>query len=310
MIKYIKYGSAQLVEASGFDDCQIIKMVAPSHGEISLVRDRLNIPEDFLMAALDRDERPRVEIEDTCQLLIFRVTHDDLSSDTPYTTIAMSFILTPTHIVSVCSEESTVWGELLASRRLRFLTRPERVSFLLAMFLQMGRQYLASLRLIRDEADAAELAIHGSMKNEMLIRMLNLEKCLVFFTTSLRANEPILDRFKRIQGRDLTEDEIDLLDDVKIEFRQAQELADIYSNILSGMMDAFASVIANNLTVVLKLLTSITIILMLPTLIASVYGMNVELPFQHSPHAFLVTMGISAIFSFGGIFIFFKKRWF
>ena len=310
MIKYIKYGLGQLVETDSFEKSRIIDVVAPSQDEISLIYNKLNIPEDFLMAALDRDERPRIEIEEGCQLLIIRIPHHDLSSDTPYTTIAISFILTPTHIVSVCSEESMVWGDLFINQRLRFLTLSDRVSFLSALFLQIGRQYLASLRLIRDEADVAELAIHGSMKNEMLIRMLNLEKCLVFFTTSLRANEPIWDRLKKIHGRDLTEDEMDLIDDVKIEFNQARELADIYSNILSGMMDAFASVIANNLTVVLKLLTSITIILMIPTLVASVYGMNVELPFQHSPHAFLVTAVISVVVSFGSIALFFKKKWF
>jgi magnesium transporter len=174
----------------------------------------------------------------------------------------------------------------------------------------VARQYLISIRLIKDEADAAEKAIHGSMKNEMLIRMLNLEKCLVFFTTSLRANEPMWDKFRKILGRELTEDEKDLVDDVKIEFRQAQDLADIYSNILSGMMDAFASVIANNLNVVMKLLTLITIILMLPTLIASIYGMNVELPWQHSPHAFLIPMVISGVLSAVGIAVFMRKKWF
>jgi magnesium transporter len=177
------------------------------------------------------------------------------------------------------------------------------------LFLQVARHYLVLLRQIRDQADAAETAIHGSMKNEMLIRMLNLEKCLVFFTTSLRANDPIWDRFRRIHGRDLTEDEKDLIDDIKIEFRQAQELADIYSNILSGMMDAFASIIANNLNVVMKLLTSITIILMLPTLIASIYGMNVELPLQHSPHAFLIPMVLSVVLSAIAIALFFFKKW-
>jgi magnesium transporter len=201
-----------------------------------------------------------------------------------------------------------LWNDLLTGRH-RLPPPEDRVSFLSALFLQVARQYLVLLRQIRDQADAAETAIHGSMKNEMLIRMLNLEKCLVFFTTSLRANDPIWDRFRRIHGRDLTEDEKDLIDDIKIEFRQAQELADIYSNILSGMMDAFASIIANNLNVVMKLLTSITIILMLPTLIASIYGMNVELPLQHSPHAFLIPMVLSVVLSAIAIALFFFKKW-
>jgi len=282
--------------------------VAPTSEEIALLQQRLGIPEDFLHAAMDRDERPRIEVDDACRLLILRIPHQDDTSDTPYVTVALALILTPTHIVTVCSLESMLWNELLASRH-RLPSPADRVSFLSALFLHVARQYLGLIRKIKDQADAAEQAIHGSMRNEMLIRMLNLEKCLVFFTTSLRANEPLWDRFRRIHGRELTEDERDLIDDVKIEFRQAQELADIYSNILSGMMDAFASVIANNLNVVMKFLTLITIILMLPTLIASIYGMNVELPFQHAPHAYLIPMFISVGLSVVAITVFVFKKW-
>lgn len=310
MLNFIKHQAGQLFDVSGIEDCEIVRAVAPTAQEVEFLSNRLDIPEDFLVAALDRDERPRIEVEDTCRLLIIRIPHHNAESETPHVTLALAFILTATHIVTVCSEESMMWGDLLTNRRLRLPSPNERVAFLSAMFLHVARQYLVSIRQIKDEADAAEQAIHGSMKNEMLIRMLNLEKCLVFFTTSLRANEPIWDRFRRIHGRELTEDERDLVDDVKIEFRQAQDLADIYSNILSGMMDAFASIIANNLNVVMKMLTLITIILMLPNLIASIYGMNVELPWQHSPHAFLIPLGLSVVFSAISILVFFKKKWF
>jgi len=310
MLTFMKHRAGQIVDVAGLDDSEIVRVVAPTSTEIEFLGSSLNIPEDFLVAALDRDERPRIEVEDNCRLLVVRIPHHNAASDTPYVTIAMAFILTPSHIVTVCSEESLMWSDLLANRRLRLPLPSERVTFLCTLFMRVARQYLLTIRQIKEEADAAEKAIHGSMKNVMLIRMLNLEKCLVFFTTSLRANEPLWDRFRRIHGRDLTDDEKDLVDDVKIEFRQAQDLADIYSNILSGMMDAFASVIANNLNVVMKLLTLITIILMLPTLIASIYGMNVELPWQHSPHAFLIPMVLSAVLSAIGIFVFFRKKWF
>ncbi|MBU4263571.1 MAG: magnesium transporter CorA family protein [Proteobacteria bacterium] len=309
MLTYMKHQAGRFENVDTLEGCQIVRVVAPTQQEISLLQDTLHIPADFLMAAMDRDERPRIEIDDPCRLVILRIPHHDESSDTPYVTLALALILTPTHIITVCSQESMLWRDLLTVRH-RLPPPEDRVSFLSALFLQVARQYLVLLRQIRDQADAAENAIHGSMKNEMLIRMLNLEKCLVFFTTSLRANEPLWDRFRRIHGRDLTEDEKDLIDDIKIEFRQAQELADIYSNILSGMMDAFASVIANNLNVVMKLLTSITIILMLPTLIASIYGMNVELPLQHSPHAFLIPMVLSFVLSAIAITVFFFKKWF
>ncbi|MHB8811170.1 MAG: magnesium transporter CorA family protein [Desulfobulbaceae bacterium] len=308
MLAYMKHETGRIEIAATLEESQIVRAVAPTPEEIALLQERLGIPEDFLNAAMDRDERPRIEVDDACRLLILRIPHQDDTTDTPYVTVALALILTPSHIVTVCSLESMLWNELLTSRH-RLPSPTDRVSFLSALFLHVARQYLGLIRKIKDQADAAERAIHGSMRNEMLIRMLNLEKCLVFFTTSLRANEPLWDRFRRIHGRELTEDERDLIDDVKIEFRQAQELADIYSNILSGMMDAFASVIANNLNMVMKFLTLMTIILMLPTLIASIYGMNVELPFQHSPHAFLIPMLLSVLLSGVAIVLFVFKKW-
>lgn len=311
MITYMKHHGGQLVEVEGLPEAQLVRAAAPTPGDLAFLSAELDIPLDFLVAALDRDERPRIEVEDGCRLLIVRIPHHDAASDTPFVTLSMAIVQTPTHLVTVCSEEPQLWQELLAGGRRQKLPDPaDRVMFLNTLLLAVARQYLAFIRQIKDEADSAETAIHGSLRNEMLIRMLNLEKCLVFFTTSLRGNEPMWDRFRKIHGRELTEDEQDLADDVKIEFRQAQDLADIYSNILSGMMDAFASVIANNLNVVMKYLTLITIILMLPTLIASVYGMNVELPFQHVPHAFLVPVSISVLLVGVGVYVFSRKRWF
>ncbi len=311
MITYLKHHAGQLVEASGLPEAELVRAVAPEPGELAFLSAELEIPLDFLVAALDRDERPRIEVEDNCRVVIMRIPHHDPTSDTPYITLAMAVIMTPTHIVAVCSEEAPLWNELLSSGRRQRLPSPaDRVGFVSTLLMVVARQYLTYIRQIKDEADQAEFAIHGSLKNEMLIRMLNLEKCLVFFTTSLRGNEPMWDRFRKIFGRELTEDEQDLVDDVKIEFRQAQDLSDIYSNILSGMMDAFASIIANNLNVVMKFLTLITIILMLPTLMASIYGMNVDLPFQHSPHAFFVPMVVSAVLVLVGVWTFFRKRWF
>jgi magnesium transporter len=311
MINYMKHHAGQLLDVENLPEAELVRAVAPVPGELAFLSAELQIPLDFLVAALDRDERPRIEVEDSSRLLILRIPHRDPESDTPFVTLAMAIILTPTHVVTVCSEDPLLWNELLSSGRRQRLPSPtDRVAFLSTLLMVVARQYLTFIRQIKDEADAAETAIRGSLRNEMLIRMLNLEKCLVFFTTSLRGNEPMWDRFRKIHGRELTEDEQDLADDVKIEFRQAQDLADIYSNILSGMMDAFASVIANNLNVVMKLLTLTTIILMIPTLIASIYGMNVELPGQHLRYAFLIPTVLSVLASLVGVFTFSRKRWF
>ena len=309
MIQLFRVVDGRLVSAESLAQSEIIRMVAPDEVELASIHEITGAPIDFLTAATDLDERPRMEIEDDAKLLILRVPHENGESEMPVVTIAFGVILTSTHIVSVCPLDSVVWDVFQKSRtRIPPVTR--RGEFLCSLFMCIARLYLSQLQKIRNEADAAELEIHHSMRNEMLIRMLNLEKCLVYFTTSLRAHEPLWDRFRKIQGRELSEDEQDMLDDVRIEFRQAQELADIHSNILSSMMDAFASIISNNLNVVMKFLTSTTIILMLPTLIASVYGMNVELPFQHTPHAFLITVGISLVLSIIGVIIFLRKRFF
>ncbi len=309
MLTYFIHQEGRLVPVDRVEDARIIRIVSPSAEEIELMGAKLGVPADFLSAATDRDERPRVEVDDGIKLLIIRVPHRVDATDMPYITLAMAIILTPTHVVTVCSEDSTVWQDFLAVR-LRMSFSDEPVSFLCTFFLHVARQYLSFLRLIREESDRVEREIHVSLKNVMLIRLLNLEKCIVYFSTSLRANEPIWERLPRVFGREFTESEQELLQDVKVEFKQAQEQADIYSNILSSMMDAFASIISNNLNVIMKMLTSITIILMMPTLVASLYGMNVALPFQHSPHAFLITLGISTLLSVASVIFFWKMRYF
>jgi magnesium transporter len=210
-------------------------------------------------------------------------------------------------VITVCAEDTALWGELLSSRG-RLPSPDDPIHFLGTVFLHVARQYLAFLQSIRHESDDVERAIHGSMKNQTLVRMLNLGKCLVYFTTSLRANEPMWDRMRRVAGRDLTEDEQDLLDDVRVEFGQARDLADIYSNILNGMMDAFASIISNNLSSVMKFLATITIVLMLPTLVSSMLGMNVPLPFGDSPYAFWITIGVSLTLAATAVFAFLRMK--
>jgi magnesium transporter len=309
MIQLLRIVDGRLISADSIAQSEIVRMVAPDEAELTSIHKITGAPIDFLNAATDLDERPRVEIEDDAKLMILRVPHENGESEMPVVTIAFGIIITPSHIISVCPLDSVVW-DVFQKSRTRIPPVSRRAEFLCALFMCIARLYLSQLQIIRNEADAAEIEIHHSMRNEMLIRMLNLEKCLVYFTTSLRAHDPLWNRFHKIQGRALSEDEQDLLDDVRIEFRQAQELADIHSNILSSMMDAFASIISNNLNVVMKFLTAVTIILMLPTLIASVYGMNVELPFQHTPYAFLITVAISLMLSLLGVIFFLRKRFF
>ncbi len=307
MLTYCRFENGKLAYVDGLPACDIVQAVAPTPVELSALSNSLEIPMDFLSAATDRDERPRFEVEEGVKLLIIRVPHRNVASDIPYETLAFAIIITPKHVITVCAEDTALWGDLIAGRG-RLPSPHEPIRFLATLFLHVARQYLAFLQSIRHESEDVERAIHGSMKNQTLIRMLNLEKCLVYFTTSLRANEAMWDRMRRVAGRDLTEEEQDLLDDVRVEFGQARDLAGIYNDILTGMMDAFASIISNNVSTVMKFLASITIVLMLPTLVASTFGMNVHLPFQESPYAFWITMGVSVVLSAVAVIAFLRMK--
>ena len=308
MLAYYKYDNSVLSPTPTIDDAVVIRAVSPTPAEIELMHRVSDAPPEFLSAAVDRDERPRVERENGHKLVVIRVPVHNNDSDTPYSTIALAMIMSPSHVITVCSEPSQVWGEMIATHP-KLPSPHNHFMFAASFFLLVARQYLHLLSQIREQSTGLEDSIHVAMKNETLLKMLELEKCLVFFTTSLRANEPIWDRFRRLFDRSLSEDEQDLLDDVKIEFNQAKELADIYNNIQNGMMEAFASIISNNQSAVMKSLTLTTIMLMLPTLVASIYGMNVELPFQHSSYAFFYTSIIAVGLVSIVVAIFLKKRW-
>ena len=308
MLTYFKYENATLVEVVEIDEATVIRAVSPTGAEIELMHRVTDAPLEFLSAAIDRDERPRVERENGHKLTVIRIPVHKDDSDVPFSTISLAMILCPEHVITVCSEPSQVWNEMVSSHP-KMPSPHNHFMFATAFFMLVARQYLHSLSQIREQSTRLEDSIHFAMKNETLLKMLQLEKCLVFFTTSLRANEPIWDRFRRLFDRALSEDEQDSLDDIKIEFNQAKELADIYNNILNGMMEAFASIISNNQSAVIKSLTLATIMLMLPTLVASIYGMNITLPFQHSPNAFIYTSLIAVGLVSAGVAVFLKKRW-
>jgi len=186
----------------------------------------------------------------------------------------------------------------------------KRNRLILQILSRAATVYLNYLKKINRQTTEIENRLHKSMKNEELINLLDFEKSLVYFSTSLRSNELVMDRLYRSGLLTKFEEDEDFLEDLIIENKQALEMTNIHSNILSSMMDAFASVISNNLNMVMKFLTSVTIILMIPTLIASIYGMNIRLPFARSSHAFAITIGASIMLSLIGVFIFIKRKWF
>ncbi|HUX11538.1 MAG TPA: magnesium transporter CorA family protein [Spirochaetia bacterium] len=286
-----------------------IQVTAPTPLEIETIQREYHIEPDVITDILDMDERSRSERGDDYLLLIVRVPIHDASAEVPYQTMPLGIILVSDLIITISVREADVLRDF-TQNRIRNIDVRNRPSFIMNMFLRLAVHFLGHLKDINRQSGSVEFELQKSIRNNELIRLLSLEKSLVFFTTSLKSNELLIEKVQKTGLVRLSEDEMDLLEDVMTENKQAIEMANIYSNILSGMMDAFASVISNNLNVVMKRLTTISIVLMIPTLIASVYGMNVGLPFQHSPFAFLGVMILSVAASAFGTWFFVRKKFF
>jgi magnesium transporter len=311
MIRIFGWSENKFVPADKVEKHSLINAISPDKSELEKLSTEMSIPADFLTDPLDIDERARIEIEDQVLLIVLRIPkYDESNVETPFTTIPAGIILTKDDtIVTISSSDITDVLEF-GNGKTRGIIAGKRSSVILQIFLRTALLYLNHLKEINRRTGETERELQKSLKNEALIKLLNLEKSLVFFTTSLRSNDLMMERLLKTELLKLTLEDKDMLEDVLIDNRQAIEMANIYSNILSGMMDAFASVISNNLNVVMKILTSITIILMIPTLIASIYGMNIDLPFQRSPHAFFIVIGISFTLSVLSALIFIRNRWF
>lgn len=283
-------------------------IIAPSREELETLSEELDIPIDFLVSPLDIDERPRVEVDGKNMLIIIRTPHFDESKDIQFTTVPLGIIFSDNMILTISFIKNDVI-QAFADGKLKGLSTVSRSRFLLQIFSGTARVYLEYLKQIDKQTSLVEKKLQKSMKNKELVEFLNIEKSLVFFATSLKANELVLDRLQRTGMLQLQEEDADLLENVIIENRQAIEMTNIHSNILSALMDAFASIISNNLNVVMKFLTSVTILLTVPVWVSSVYGMNIQLPFQESPHAFIITMGFSLFVSICGAILFWKRKW-
>ena len=274
-------------------DCWL-EVSAPTEFEKETLEREHRIPRDFIQDVLDPDERPRMEKKNGTLFLIYRVPHYADGAAVRYTTIPVGLVLTESAVITLCAGECAALSEL---SRLR-TPGPDpavRKAFLLLFMNCAVRQFLGNLKTINQQTSRIEEQLQEAVKNTELIRLLRMEKSLVYFTTSLRANELLLAKLQRGFLLNRSPEEEESLDDLITESTQALEMSQIYSNILSGMMDAFASVISNNLNVVMKRLTQISIILMIPTFFASLYGMNIPLPFQDSPRTFSWILGVSAL---------------
>ena len=256
------------------DGCWV-NLTYPSEKELKTVSTALGVEPTFLRAALDEEETSRIESEDGQTLIIVDIPAVEKDeAGVVYSTLPMGIVVTDKHIITVCLKETSLIRDL-QDGLVKDVRTQQRTRFILNILLLVAKRYLQYLKQIDKTYNYMESQLYKSQRNKELIQMLDLEKSLVYINTSLKANEVTLEKILRGRIVTLYEEDHDLLEDVLIEVRQAIEMAQIYSSIISGMMDAFASVISNNLNVTMKILSSITILMAIPNIIFGFYGMNV-----------------------------------
>lgn len=287
-----------------------IHLSNPTDKEIEYVNRVTGIAEDFLKAALDEEERARIEVEDGVVLTLFDIPvmeEEEKSDYYTYTTLPFAFISNQKTVVTVCLKESIITQNFMLGRVKGFATW-KRTRFLLQLMYATSTKFLQYLRQIDKTSTRIQNELNKSMKNKELIQLLDIEKSLVYFSTSLRGNSFIIDKINRTEGVKFYEEDEDLWDDVGIENRQAIETCNIYRDILSGTMDAFASVISNNLNIVMRTLTILTLLVDIPSMIAAFFGMNTGVPWEGQIAGFWIVIGISIVTCLiTGVFMFRNK---
>lgn len=275
-----------------------INLVNPSEMEIKKVCEGINIEEDFIRDALDQEEKARIDQEEDDNTTLFMIDVPMIEKNEEndiYTTAPLGMIVVRDDFFITVSLKRNKIIEDFEKKKIKNFQTYKKTRFIFQILYLNSSYYLSYLKQINKETEIAEYILKNSMKNKELLKLLSLEKGLVYFTTSLKSNELVMEKTMRGKIIKLYEDDEEILEDAIIENRQAIEMAQIYSNILNGTMDAYASIISNNLNGVMKFLTSITIVLAVPTMISSFWGMNVNLPFQNSPIGFLVMILISVV---------------
>ena len=310
MIQYFKNINHQTVAIDKAENGTWVNVLPPlKQEEFSELSTSLDIPLDFLTDSLDIDERSRFEQEDNVKLVVIKTPTENNSfneSDAYYITIPIVIILTHTEIVTVNSFENSAIKKFLNSFQNR---HPDnRKMMMLKIFEKIIQTYMESLKEINLRRNAIEQKLYAANRNEQLLQLMRIQKSLVYFITALRSNELLLMKIERTHFLGLNEEEKEFLNDLIVDNSQALEMAHIYTNILSSTLDAFASIIANNQNEVLKRLSVITIVLTFPVLVASIYGMNVPIPYARSPYAFYIPVFLSLIISLVIGWFFLRKK--
>ena len=307
---------------AGLDELEIdrlekgcwIDVVEPSEEELQEIAAATKIQMDFLTAPLDEEEKSRIEIEDDQILILVDIPF--LRSNKDYDTLPLGIIITENCITTVCLEPNAVTAEFGAHNTKMWSTF-KKTRFLFQILFKSATLYLKYIRIIIRRTDELEKHLRQSMQNSELFNLLDLQKSLTYFSTSLRSNYIVMEKLLRLrsatQSRHLIklyEEDEDLLEDVIIEYKQAVEMVEMYSHILNSMMEVFASIISNNLNLVMKFLATMTIVLAIPTLVSSMWGMNVPVPFANNPWGFAIVLTFALGVSGAAAYLLWKRRMF
>ena len=282
-----------------------VNVECPDDNDFDFLTQELKVPESFLEDIADADERPRTETEGNWLLTILRIPMQSSQHGIPFITVPIGIITNNEIIVSVCYHKTELISDFIQHTRRKGIVVNNKLDLILRMIYSSAVWFLKYLKQINNDVANAEKELEKSIRNEDLLRLMKLQKTLVYFNTSIRGNEVMLTKLQSIFQEPVYMDN-ELVEDVETELKQAHLTVNIYSDILTGTMDAFASIISNNVNTIMKRMTSISIILMVPTLIASFYGMNGE----NMPHGFAIIVMISITLSALSFFIFRKIKWF
>lgn len=287
-----------------------IDITGPGPDEIEMLVERFKVPDYVISDVLDPDERARTEVEGRWLLVILRIPIYNQESEVPFYTLPLGILISLHSIITICSQENEVVKDIIYSTKNRNIRLDDKINFVLQLFNSSANFYLKYLKEINRLTNDIETELERSAKNSDLHRLLDMEKCLVLFMTSLKSNELLLNKLQR--SRLINNEEIneELLDDVTVEYKQAIEICKVYSDIQSGRMETFASVIANNLNVVMKRLTLITIMLAFPNVISGLLGMNVINGFEGSPYAFGAVVSLILVLGTLGFWYIKRNRFF
>ena len=305
-----------LLETNQFEEIQEpevgswINMINPTEEEINYICEKINIKPDFIKYSLDYEEKARIDMEDNDGTILFVIDTPIIEKNDKseiYTTMPLGIIFVRDEYFITVSLNNNMIIDSFENMRIKNFSTYKKSRFLLQIMYTNSGQFLKYLNHINKETEVTENNLKDSMKNKELIKLLSLEKSLVYFSTSLKSNELVMEKTMNGKIIKLYDEDEDILEDAIIENRQAIEMCKIYTDILSNTMDAYASIISNNVNGVMKILTSITIILTIPTLIASLWGMNVPVPMQSNPLGFTIIVVASIIIAFITMW-WFRKR--